>query len=340
MSSVPVIGVRVHGGDTPQNCIDVAVAAERNGFASIWFAENAFDRGVLPAVAGAVVSTSSIKVGIGVFNPYNRHPTLIAMEIGALDELAKGRAALGIGSGIGDRVVSMGLSYDKPLGAVRDAINIVRGMLNGEAVTYEGAVFSVKNAKLGYVPPRPKMPIYMAAMGEQAIRLCGQVADGLMISNLCPPGFAVRAQKLMQEGAEKAGRPRPSDIVQYVLCSVGSDRAEARAKARRAIAGMLPPYWGLGERAPAVRDAMLISSGITPEECGAVVAQLKAGGDPQTLLDDRFVDAYALAGTPDECVEGAARFGAAGVGELVVTMVGGNPHAEMALLGPALRATA
>src|SRR5690348_1056132 len=106
--------MRLHGGIAPRPSIELATAADRHGFASVWFAENPFNRGILPAVAGAVLATKRIKVGIGVFNPYNRHPTLIAMEIGALDELAEGRAALSLGSGIGDRVTRMGLSYQKP----------------------------------------------------------------------------------------------------------------------------------------------------------------------------------------------------------------------------------
>ena len=153
MSPLPTIGVRVHGGMPPKACIEIAEAVERNEFAALWFAENPFNRGILPAAAGAVLATRRIKIGIGVFNPYNRHPTLIAMELGALDEMADGRIALGIGSGIGDRVTRMGLSYEKPLAAVRDAITIVRGMMKGESVTYNGNVFSVTNVKLEFPVP-------------------------------------------------------------------------------------------------------------------------------------------------------------------------------------------
>ena len=69
----------------------------------------------LPAAAACAVATKTLRIGAGVFNPYNRHPTLIAMEIGALDELAGGRVQLGIGSGIGFAIERMGFSYGKPL---------------------------------------------------------------------------------------------------------------------------------------------------------------------------------------------------------------------------------
>src|SRR5262245_42014982 len=105
--------------------------ADANRYHSVWFAENAFGRGVLPAASAASAATQSIGVGIGVLNPYNRHPTLIAMEIGALDELAQGRVRLGIGSGIAASTERMGLRTDRPLAAVRDAITIVRALLKG-----------------------------------------------------------------------------------------------------------------------------------------------------------------------------------------------------------------
>ena len=80
-----------------------------------WFAENAFARGVLPAAAACAMATSRLRIGAGVFNPFSRHPTMMAMEIGALDELSDGRAMLGIGAGIGSSVQKIGSSSDKPV---------------------------------------------------------------------------------------------------------------------------------------------------------------------------------------------------------------------------------
>ena len=94
---------------------------------------------MLPAASACAAATRAIGIGIGVFNPYNRHPTLMAMEIGALDELAQGRARLAIGSGIATATERMGLRAERPLAAVRDAITIVRAMLKGEEVDYAGA---------------------------------------------------------------------------------------------------------------------------------------------------------------------------------------------------------
>jgi 5,10-methylenetetrahydromethanopterin reductase len=279
-------------------------------------------------------------VGIGVFNPYNRHPTLIAMDIGALDELADGRACLGLGSGIGDRVTRMGLSYDKPLGAVRDAITIVRGMLRGDSVTHEGSVFTVKNVKLEFAAPRPDLPIYMAATGDQALRLCGQIADGLMISNMCPPGYTVRALELLAEGAQKANRVSPKTIIQYVPCVVREDRNEARQIVKGTVGEMLSAYWTMGEKWPATREAMLRGSGIPEAEFITAITRIRDGERPAAVLDDRFVEAYSIAGNVDDCVAAMRRFGDIGVTELVVTFVGGQPTVDMAYLATGLQPSA
>jgi alkanesulfonate monooxygenase SsuD/methylene tetrahydromethanopterin reductase-like flavin-dependent oxidoreductase (luciferase family) len=147
-------GMRVHGGLPATKCVEFARLAEQVGFETLWFAENPFNRGVWPAMTASLLATDRITIGIAAF-----------------DELAKGRTALGIGSGIGDRVTRMGLSYAKPLAALRDCTTIVRGMLRGETVTHSGAVFSVENVRLECPVLRPDMPIYLAATGDGALRL-------------------------------------------------------------------------------------------------------------------------------------------------------------------------
>jgi 5,10-methylenetetrahydromethanopterin reductase len=334
--SLPRLGVRLHGGLAPAACIELAVAAERSGFSAIWFAENPFQRGVLPAVAACLIKTAHITIGIGVFNPYNRHPTLIAMEMAALDELAPGRTRLGIGSGIGRQVVRMGLDYGKPLGAVRDAIAIVRPLLRGETVTHQGRVFSADGVKLDFPPPTRDYPILMAAMGDQALRLSGDISDGLMISNMCPPGYTARAIALMRAGAAKAGHAAPPTIVQYVPCVAQRDRAAARAAVKPTIGAMLAAYWAMYEAMPAARAAMIADSLIPEPDFLAAISRLAAGAPATDALDDRFVDAYGIAGTAEDCLAAATRYGALGVTDLTVTFVGPQPAEDMAYLGAAL----
>jgi 5,10-methylenetetrahydromethanopterin reductase len=114
------LSVRISGAIHPRNAIELAKIAEANGYHAVWFPENAFGRGALPAAAACAAATTAIGIGIGVFNPYNRHPTLIAMEIAALDELAQGRVRLGIGSGSADRAHGVARRSPARGGARRD----------------------------------------------------------------------------------------------------------------------------------------------------------------------------------------------------------------------------
>jgi 5,10-methylenetetrahydromethanopterin reductase len=333
---LPKLSVRLSGGLAPRRCIDLAKAAEANGYDSIWFAENPFNRGVLPAASACVTATSRIRVGIGVFNPYNRHPTLIAMEIGALDELAQGRVRLGIGSGIASATERMGLGTERPLAAVRDAITIVRALLAGETVSHAGRAFSTHEVKLEYSPPRPDMPLLMAARGEQALALCGRLADGLMISNMCPPDFTRHAVEVVRKSAREAGRPLPAEVVQYVPCAARPDRNEAVNLAKETIGELLPGFWSLSQRVPAAKAALLRAGGLTEADFVSAVERLRGGERPADALDERFVAAFAVAGTANDCLAQARRYREAGVSELALTFVGSRPDEDMQYLADAI----
>jgi 5,10-methylenetetrahydromethanopterin reductase len=326
------IGLRLHGGLDLLRCVELAQAAEANHFASIWFAENPFERGVLPAAAACAVATECIRIGIGVWNPFNRHPSLIAMEIGALDELAKGRVSLGIGSGMTSAIRKLGVDDKKPLAALRDTFHIVRGLLRGDEVTYSGAVFSVHGARLGYKPPRPDLPILMAARGDKALQLCGQISDGLVVSNMCPPGFTARAVDIVRQAAADAGRAIPSNVVQYVPCIAGPDGTQARRTIKPALATMLRLFWTV----PTAKEAMRHSD-IPDAELQAAIDRVAGGEAPEQALSDRFADAFAIAGTAEECRERISHYARAGVTELVLTFVGPDPVADIAYLGRALK---
>jgi 5,10-methylenetetrahydromethanopterin reductase len=325
---LPRLGIRLYGGLPPAHCVSLASAAEQAGFKSVWFAENPLERGVLPALAACAVATRRIELGIGVWNPFTKHPAQIAMEIGALDELSGGRTVLGLGAGLAAPLQRLGIDTGRPLAALRDTFHIVRGLLRGESITYTGRVFSVEGVKLSYTPPRPGLPLLMAGRGPRTLRLCGEIADGLMVSNMCPPGFARHALSIVQ--------PAPRRVVQYASCSIAADRTMALAAIKPVIAGMLKTFWALGQRVPAAQASLVDHSGIPGGDFAATVARLEAGQSPLSAIDQRFVDAFAVAGTPGDCSARIAAYGAAGVTDLGLTFVGADPLSDIVALGSAM----
>jgi 5,10-methylenetetrahydromethanopterin reductase len=322
MGDIPRLGIRLHGGLSPQRCVELAMAAEANGFSSAWFAENPLERGALPALAACAVATRRVELGIGVWNPFLRHPAQIAMDASALDELAQGRVTLGIGSGLATPIARLGVDNARTLGALEDTFAIVRGLLAGKSVVHKGKVFAVEDVKLSYKPHRPDLPILMAARGPKALALSGRIADGLMISNMCPPGFAGWA----------AGIARPARLVQYVPCVVAADRRTALQTIQPVLMGMLKTFWALGQRVPAAKTSLVDHSGIPEADFAAALVR------PAADLDERFISAFAVAGTAEECRAQLGAYRHAGVTDLVLTFVASDPLVDMARFSLAAKA--
>ena len=332
--TLPKLSLRLHGGMTGATCVLLAKAAEQAGLDGIWFAENAFGRGIFPAAAACAVATSRLRIGAGVFNPFSRHPSMMAMEIGALDELSGGRASISIGSGIASQVARLGHSGEKPLGALRDTLTILRGLIQGQTVDHSG-MFSAHKVKLDY-KARPDIPIYLAGRGDLSIRLCGSHADGLVISNMCSAGFSARAAQILFESWAASGRSGDPDIIQYVPCAVDEDRDVAIAAAKRAVGAMLPNYWSLAQKNPFARMGFALDTNLDEADIADAAARLASGEDPVSVLDERFTTAFSVAGTPEECLAAASRYAAAHVTELALTVGAVDPQKEISLLAAAI----
>ena len=329
----PALALRCHGGLTSQQCVEQAVAAEHAGFSTVWFAENPFGRGAWPGAAACAVATRHIRIGLGVLNPHQRHPTLMAMEIAAFDELSEGRAVLGIGAGIPSRIKKTHAPVDRPIAAVRDAVTITRALLRGETVTYTGKAFSADGVRLDFTPRRGDVPILTAAMGAQALRLCGEIADGVIISNLVPTAFTRRAVAIIHEAATRMNRHMPREIVQYVPGAVRDDAAEARRIAKRSVAAMLTAY---AQTASAATRAAMSEYG-RPEDFARAMSRLARGEAPEDAIDDRLLAEYAIAGTPEQCLAQVEAYAEAGVTELAIAPIGERPADDIARLGSAIK---
>ncbi|HML10163.1 MAG TPA: LLM class flavin-dependent oxidoreductase [Stellaceae bacterium] len=316
---LPEFGLRLSGALDPRRCVELARAADEGGFASVWFAENPLQRGVLATAGACAAATGRVRIGVGVVNPYMRHPVQIAMDFAALDTLSDGRAVFGVGSGIASPIARMGLTNDRPVAAVREAIEIIRALLAGDGVTTSGKVFSLAGSRLAFRPSRPNLPIYMAAGSDRALQVCGEIADGFIVSNLTPPSLTARLTAVVADAAVRAGRPKPH-IVQYAPCAVGADGDAARQAVKRAIGETLILLWPVGDEWPQRREAVVAAGGIPREEFVAALARLRSGEDAATVLDERFVAGFAIAGPADECRAQAASYRAAGVDELVLSL--------------------
>jgi 5,10-methylenetetrahydromethanopterin reductase len=335
MSRLPQLSIRLHGAMPPAACIAQARVAEAAGFSGVWFAENAFARGILPAAAGCAATTARLNINSGVFNPFSRHPTMMAMEIGALDELSNGRASLSIGTGIAVALERIACNPGQPIAALRDTLTIVRALLRGEEVDYSGAAFSARRVRLDYAP-RADIPIFLAGRGNLTVKLAGELADGLIVSNMCSSAFAGRVAALLEAARGSAGRPAPLRVIQYMPCAVNDRRDVAIRVAKRRVGDLLPGFWRLGQTLKSAKEGLLTGTDIAEAEFAAASARLSSGEDAADALDERFTAAFALAGTPNECLTAAEKYAAAGVSELALTFSGANAIEDISTIGAAM----
>ncbi len=327
-SRAPVrFGVAVSNEVPLATTVALAREAERLGLAEVWIPESSHGRGVFTTAAAVAAATERVGVGIGIVNPFWRHPSVIAMEAAALDELSGGRVRLGLGAALWT-LRALGEADDRarrPLRAMEEAFRVVTGMLR-DRPGVDGTVYPVRaDARLDFAPPRRDLPVYSGAVNRLMLRLSGRLADGVELGAITSPGYARWAWAQVAEGAREAGRdPATLDLVSPVLVSVDRDATAARRATHRVIAYYL---WR-------VEEVVVAHSGADPEQVAAVRAAVAEGG-PEAgarLVGDGLVDVFAAAGDPGHVADRLREYLGAGLrGVLGWHVLGPDPEAGLRL---------
>lgn len=193
-----------------------AVEAEKCGFRSMmtsdhfhpWWHDNAFGNFTWVWIAAAAERTKRMQFVTGVTAPvYRYHPAIIAQAFASLDALYPGRIGLGLGSGEAMNESPLGFDWPRArarLTRTKEAIQVIRRLWDAEDfVSFNGQYFLIRNAKL-YTPPTGRVPIYMAATGQQATRIAAKFSDGLI--TYLQVAEAGKVLDLFDKAAKKEGR--------------------------------------------------------------------------------------------------------------------------------------
>ena len=234
-----------------------------------------------------------------------------AATFSTLDDLAPGRAILGIGAWWDPLAAKVGVSRDKPIKAMREIVTVARALLAGENVTFDGEFAQLDGVELDYVHQerRPKdVPIVIGATGMQMMRLAGEIGDGALLNYLVSPSYNLTALEALAEGAAKAGRSLDDiDRPQLVVCSLDEDRAAALDAARL----LVTQYLG---QQPHIMKASGVPESLL-EEIGKVLTWPASHDDvvrASKLVPDEIVQMITASGTPDECRAKVAEYMANG----------------------------
>jgi F420-dependent oxidoreductase-like protein len=218
------------GGD-PRAAAEQVAAFEAAGLDMVWVAEGyGFDS---PTLMGYLAArTSTVEIGSAILNVYSRTPTLLAQTAAGLDSVSGGRAVIGLGAS-GPQVVEgwHGVPYARPVGRTKEVVEIMRAALRREPVEHDGPSFQVplpgslgRSLKLMSRPPRPSVPIYLAALGPKSVEGAASYADGWLPFLYSPEDAAqVWGDALAAGAAARSADLAPLEIVAGGVVAIGED---------------------------------------------------------------------------------------------------------------------
>jgi 5,10-methylenetetrahydromethanopterin reductase len=328
---------------TVDRTIELARIAEQAGISSFWALEDP-DGWDAFAVLGAVArATDRLRLGPGVTNPYYRHPSLIAASVATLDALSDGRAFLGFGRGQAEWYQrALGIHVGKPLRALGEAIDLFRQWWTppSEASSPADATeFRVDAWKRGIAPIQPHIPIYLAAVGPQALRLAGRKADGVLFNDLASRQFLRDAVDAVRAAATGAGRDPASlrFIARAAVTITGDPEAVyERRKATVAIIHALPgmdrllatPGYDIDAIIGEVRQVMRTDAVLAR---GGAFADLRAAGDldaARRAIPTDLMRELVIAGPADEVRMRLAELQGIGITDVVLAQPGPDATVE------------
>ena len=323
------LGVALAGPDAPARVAERARAAERAGIASLWFIEDYFQTGAFALAGAAAAVTSRIALGLGVVNPYPRHPALLAMETAALAGIAPGRVVLGLGTGVRRWVEEqMRIAAPAPLGALRDSVLVLRRLWAGERVSFTGASFALAEVALEWKPAQPVLPIVLGVKGPRGLTLAGAIADGVVCSVMSSPAHVRRVRETTTAARREAGRDGAFPIAAYVPVAIGGDSAAARRSVRPLLARYLAHLHG---------QTILADAGVAPAQTLAIREARARGESGGPLVTEEQIDTFALAGTADHVRRRLADWLEAGLDTPIALLAGGaDPAEQLAEIGAEL----
>ena len=222
---------------------------------------------------------------------------------------------------------------------MRESIDIVRGVLGGEAFQYRGKVFAadVPPLKAEASTPRGIPPIFVAATGPVLQKMSGSTGDGLLTASITTPAFVRYSRKNMEEGARKTGKD-PARLVlgSVIVGSIGRDSAKGKEGAREQAAMYLA---NKVQNIKGSADVLLECAGLTFQELQPIADEMEKGGRKaaaRAVTDDILRKVCPIAGTPEECIERIEEYRAAGCTHVMLEMWGDDRTGQAKLFGEAV----
>ena len=305
-------GVVLQTNPPASRVVELARQAETYGFTHAW----TFDSHLLWEEPFVIYSrildqTHKIIVGPMVTNPATRDWTVIASLFATLNEMYGNRTVCGMGRG--DSAVRAINGRPVKLAEMRESIEVIRGLANGQSVEYKGSTLRFP------WNPDSRLPIWVAGYGPNALKLAGEVGDGFILQ-LADPDIAAWSINLVREAAAAAGRD-PDALTMcvaapaYVTDGTDAHRAHALDQCRwfggmvgNHVHDIVTRYGAEGAAIPkSLSDYIAGREGYDYNEHG------RAGNTHAEFVPDEIVERFCLIGPPERHIERLRELAAIGV---------------------------
>ena len=288
------VGLVIDGTNAAATVKTVA-AAEAAGVRQIWMAQPPFWPDTLTTLAAAAIKTSTVRLGTSIVPTYPRHPLVMAQQALSLYDIAPSRLRLGIGPSHQAIIEGIyGLPQPAPLAHLREYVNVLRTALWEEKVDHHGKFFNVKVS----MSHTAQIPVLISTLGMKAFQLAGEIADGAL-SWVCPVPYLIRTGiPALRTAAAAANRRSVPPLVAHVPVALSQDRHSVLAAGHQ----LLDMYAKFPFYAKMFADA----------------------GFPLTvgqMISDSLIDSLIVSGNEDTVVARFTELLAAGLDELMVTLV-------------------
>src|SRR5881409_789521 len=271
--------------------------------------------------------TKRLTVGWGIISPFTRHPVQVAMDARVVQEAAgPGRFLLGFGT---SKILlnNARLNGRRTLGPMRDAVEIVRGVLSGEPFSYEGDTWSadVPGLQAEAKTPRVVPPVYLAATAPKMQALAGEIADGCLTPSITTPAFVRYTRENVGAGI---------DVGCTVVASIHETDRDAGRDGAREIAGMY--LANKVQNIQGAADTLLDLAGIEQDEIRPVAEAMEQGGRlaAKAQVSDALLDkCRPIAGTPSDCIDAIEEYRNVGCSHVMLELWGDRRHEQIRLFG-------
>src|SRR5438093_810272 len=286
------VGLCFDGFYSIQEMIELAELADEIGMESIWMSDHLCFRDSLTSSMALLASTQRVKIAPAPMSPYSRHPIISAMSIATMEEFAPGRVIASPGTGNAAALKEAGIESPRPLKTMREYVEILRRFLAGEAVNFQGEMFQINGAKMGFVPSTA-IKMYVTAVRPRMLQLGGEIGDGVLLSAGCAPGYIAQCSAEIKKGAERAGESSRCDVAGFITTAVADDPREAIDASKMFLAYIF--------RNKHHAENIRMGGGNVDQEALAVAVGKRDWEAAKKYVSDDVVRAHSIAGTPAEC---------------------------------------